>query len=348
MDPHQPNLAPDEAPGDTTGPGPSASPPARSLNARVGAVAKNVASGYLTLFVGAVLGLVVTPILLRHLGASGFGTWSLVLATGGYLGLLELGLGTATTTRVAALETQGPQVLGRVVSTALTMFAGVAAVRAPAHGAAEHLLPRPLQRGATSGHASSSCLPAHRQLAMHAGRDRRVLGVPDRDRQDVPRQSQRVWHFGGRLAGPSRGGYRGGTADPTRCHSTRGGPTDTRRIPVDGQPPPPRSDAEPTKLRPRDRAISAGAGLAQFCERLRRRARLRIGPRLGRTPLEPDGGRRIRSGTTRLKFHVTADVRCGRSKRAVTCVRCRQYDRRAAVRSLLPCPQSDARACRSR
>ncbi len=126
MDPRQSNLAPDEAPGDTTPPG--ASLPPRSLNARVGAVAKNVASGYVTLFIGAILGLVVTPILLHHLGASGFGTWSLVLATGGYLGLLELGLGTATTTRVAALETQGPQVLARVVSTSLTMFAGVAAV----------------------------------------------------------------------------------------------------------------------------------------------------------------------------------------------------------------------------
>lgn len=79
------------------------------------------------MILGALLGFLVTPILLRELGASGFGTWALILAAAGYLGLLELGLGFATITRVAASEHRGPEELGRLMSTSLTLFSGIAA-----------------------------------------------------------------------------------------------------------------------------------------------------------------------------------------------------------------------------
>jgi O-antigen/teichoic acid export membrane protein len=98
-----------------------------SLNARPRAIAKNAASYYITLVLGSLLGFVLTPILLRSLGATGFGAWSLVIATVGYLSLLEAGLGPATTNRVAATESEGPAALSRVLSTSLALCAGIGA-----------------------------------------------------------------------------------------------------------------------------------------------------------------------------------------------------------------------------
>ena len=101
-----------------------------SLNTSGRAVAKNALSSYVTLFSGALLGFVLTPILLHKLGTIGFGTWSLVLGAAAYLGLVEVGLGLATITRVAASETEGPEALSRVLSTSLALCCGVAAVGA--------------------------------------------------------------------------------------------------------------------------------------------------------------------------------------------------------------------------
>lgn len=106
-----------------------------SLNAQPRAVARNALSGYATLVLGAVVGFIVTPILLRELGTSGFGVWALALGAVGYLGLLEVGLGLATTTRIAAVESQGPKAVGRVLSTSLVLcmlIAGVGAILAAA------------------------------------------------------------------------------------------------------------------------------------------------------------------------------------------------------------------------
>jgi O-antigen/teichoic acid export membrane protein len=97
-----------------------------SLNANPRAVAKNAATGYATLTLGALLGFVVTPILYHNLGVATYGTWSLVLAATGYLGLLDLGLGTATMTRAAALESQGSAALGPLLSTSLALFSAIA------------------------------------------------------------------------------------------------------------------------------------------------------------------------------------------------------------------------------
>lgn len=101
-----------------------------SLNASPRTVAKNAASGYATLALGALLGFLVTPILLRSLGHEGFGVWALALGTIAYLGLLELGLSVATTTRVAALESSGSSALSRILSTALALCLVIAGVGA--------------------------------------------------------------------------------------------------------------------------------------------------------------------------------------------------------------------------
>lgn len=94
-----------------------------SLNANPRAVAKNALAGYITLLMGALLGFVLTPVLLSRLGTTGFGTWSLILGTVAYLSLLEVGLGIATTTRVAMTEPEGPHALGRLISTSLVLSA---------------------------------------------------------------------------------------------------------------------------------------------------------------------------------------------------------------------------------
>jgi O-antigen/teichoic acid export membrane protein len=124
--------APEEARGTQAAehaePGGRAEPaePAASRNTSGRAVAQNALSGYVTLALSALLGLVLTPILVSRLGTDGFGTWSLVLGSVAYLGLLEVGLGTATTIRVAALETDGPDAVSRVLSTSMALSCAAA------------------------------------------------------------------------------------------------------------------------------------------------------------------------------------------------------------------------------
>lgn len=101
---------------------------AGSLNTSGRAVAKNAISAYATLFLGALLGFILTPILIERLGASGFGTWSLILGCVAYLGLLDLGLGIATITRIAATEVDGPEAMSRVLSAAMALAGAVCAL----------------------------------------------------------------------------------------------------------------------------------------------------------------------------------------------------------------------------
>ena len=65
---------------------------------------KNASANYVSLFVAAVIGFVVTPILVRHLGVSTFGVLGVLEAIVGYLGLLDAGVSTAMVQRVAALR----------------------------------------------------------------------------------------------------------------------------------------------------------------------------------------------------------------------------------------------------
>ncbi|MDX6689270.1 MAG: hypothetical protein QOG15_727 [Solirubrobacteraceae bacterium] len=90
-------------------------------------MARNAAYGYITLVLGALLGFVLTPILLSRLGTTGFGIWSLILGAIGYISLLEAGLGFATITRVTASEAEGPEVVSRVLGTSLGLCACIGA-----------------------------------------------------------------------------------------------------------------------------------------------------------------------------------------------------------------------------
>jgi O-antigen/teichoic acid export membrane protein len=109
----------------------TSSVPEANANASAGGIARNALFGYLATAIGAVTGLIVTPLLLRHLGEAQFGLWVLLLSVVGYLGLLEVGLYMTVSKRVAeclALDDQ-PR-LKQILATAFLMYGslGVAAL----------------------------------------------------------------------------------------------------------------------------------------------------------------------------------------------------------------------------
>jgi O-antigen/teichoic acid export membrane protein len=87
---------------------------ASSLPHRFGA---NVLSNYMALVVTAVSAIVVTPLLLHHLGQSAFGVWVLASTVVAYLELFELGFGGATTKLVAEDADVRPDQAVRMINT---------------------------------------------------------------------------------------------------------------------------------------------------------------------------------------------------------------------------------------
>ncbi len=85
-----------------------------SLPHRFGA---NVFSNYMALAVTAVSAIVVTPLLLHHLGRSAFGVWVLASTVVAYLELFELGFGGATTKLVAEDAHVRPDQAVRMINT---------------------------------------------------------------------------------------------------------------------------------------------------------------------------------------------------------------------------------------
>jgi O-antigen/teichoic acid export membrane protein len=87
-----------------------------SANAENSSVARNAFAGYLAWIANLGMGLVVTPILLHHLGVEGFGVWTLSVTIAGYVGMVELGLGVATVRRIAAALAVGDTLGASVVA----------------------------------------------------------------------------------------------------------------------------------------------------------------------------------------------------------------------------------------
>jgi O-antigen/teichoic acid export membrane protein len=87
---------------------------ASALPQRFGA---NVFSNYGALAVTAVSAIVVTPLLLHHLGRSAFGVWVLASTVVAYLELFELGFGGATTKLVAEDAHVRPEQAVRMINT---------------------------------------------------------------------------------------------------------------------------------------------------------------------------------------------------------------------------------------
>jgi O-antigen/teichoic acid export membrane protein len=87
-----------------------------SANADNSLVARNAFAGYLAWIANLGIGLVVTPILLHHLGVEGFGVWTLSVTISGYVGMVELGLGVATVRQIAAALAVGDRLGASVVA----------------------------------------------------------------------------------------------------------------------------------------------------------------------------------------------------------------------------------------
>jgi O-antigen/teichoic acid export membrane protein len=94
-----------------------------SANTSGGRLARNALFSYVAMFAGTLVGFFVTPYLLSHLGAEHFGLWVLLLTVVGYLGLLEVGLYTTISKRVAECMATGDNTrMGTVLSTAFVMY----------------------------------------------------------------------------------------------------------------------------------------------------------------------------------------------------------------------------------
>ena len=90
---------------------------------------RNVVNSYVSLFVGVAMSLVLTRALLRHLGAGTYGLWVVLLALVSYLGILDVGVGTAAVQRVARLmATNDRDGLADLIRTLWFFFAGSAVV----------------------------------------------------------------------------------------------------------------------------------------------------------------------------------------------------------------------------
>jgi O-antigen/teichoic acid export membrane protein len=91
----------------------------------------NALSNWATFGVSAVVALLLTPFVVRHLGKTGYGIWTLVGSFTGYYGLLNLGVDSALTRYIARYAARGDEKsLNETASTAIVMFCctGVLAV----------------------------------------------------------------------------------------------------------------------------------------------------------------------------------------------------------------------------
>ena len=90
---------------------------------------RNVVSAYLVTAVGAIVALVMTPVLARGLGAEGYGIWVLIASFALYLELFELGFGKVVPKEVAGAAAVGDHARVRAsIATAFWVLAAFGAV----------------------------------------------------------------------------------------------------------------------------------------------------------------------------------------------------------------------------
>ncbi len=94
-----------------------------------GVLAQNMAGRYLAIGTDILIGLVLLPHNVAHLGKSEYGLWMLVASVTTYASLLELGYGGALTKYVARYRAlRDPLALNQIVSTTLALYTGIGLV----------------------------------------------------------------------------------------------------------------------------------------------------------------------------------------------------------------------------
>lgn len=92
-------------------------------NASARQFVRNAVSSYANLIVGVVMSLVLTRVLLHHLGTSTYGLWIVLLSIVSYLALLDVGVSTAVVQRVATMTAEGDHAgLANVIRTSSVFF----------------------------------------------------------------------------------------------------------------------------------------------------------------------------------------------------------------------------------
>jgi O-antigen/teichoic acid export membrane protein len=94
-------------------------------------VVRNALASYVALLTQVISGILITPLLFRSLGASTFGTYALLVSISGYVGFLELGIGTATLRLVAQRTAAGASVRD-VLGSSRALYRPIVAVSAAA------------------------------------------------------------------------------------------------------------------------------------------------------------------------------------------------------------------------
>lgn len=83
----------------------------------------NAISNYVALGIHIVIGLLLTPFIIKHLGKNGYGIWTFIITFVGYYGLINLGVGSAITRYIARYRGQdNAEAMNKTASTALAMF----------------------------------------------------------------------------------------------------------------------------------------------------------------------------------------------------------------------------------
>ena len=91
-------------------------------------VAHNVSTRYLAYIIDAVLGLVMLPFNLHHLGMAAYGLWMLTSSVTAYLTMLDLGYGGALVRFVARYRARrDARALNEVMSTLAVVYTSIGA-----------------------------------------------------------------------------------------------------------------------------------------------------------------------------------------------------------------------------
>ena len=95
-------------------------------NRPVDLVARNVSTRYLAIFIDGVIGLVLLPFNVSHLGTAAYGLWALTASVTWFFGVLDLGYGSALVKFIAQYRAwRDRAALNEILSTIGVVFAGL-------------------------------------------------------------------------------------------------------------------------------------------------------------------------------------------------------------------------------